>query len=141
MDQVFCRSLPELPGTQRRCRRHFIRNTVPASLRRFLGTRAFAPGARVFHVRLQTPPLEDPVSIRPTESAPVVQGSAPVIAALASGSLVVHVTVEGMLHEPKLPATFDGGSRLLMISNEHPEILERCMPNPALRPSIDLACK
>ena len=28
-----------------------------------------------------------------------------------------------------------------MISNEHPEILERCMPNPALRPTIDLGMK
>ena len=98
-------------------------------------------GARVFHVRLPTPPLEDPVPMRSTGATPAVQGIAPVIKALASSSLVVDVTVEGMLHAPELPAILEGGSRLFMISNEHPEILERCMPNPALRSTIDLGMK
>ena len=56
-------------------------------------------GARVFHVRLPTPPLEDPVPMRSTGATPVVQGIAPVIKALASSSLVVDVTVEAKLRE------------------------------------------
>jgi len=98
-------------------------------------------GARMFHVRLPTPPLEDPVPMRSTGSTPAVQGIEQVVTALAGTSLVVDVTVEGMLHAPELPAILEGGSRLLMISNEHPEILERCMPNPVLRPNIDLGMK
>ena len=98
-------------------------------------------GARMFHVRLPTPPLEDPVPMRSTGSTPAVQGIEQVVTALAGTSLVVDVTVEGMLHAPELPAILEGGSRLLMISNEHPEILERCMPDPVLRPNIDLGMK
>ena len=95
-------------------------------------------GARVFHVRLPTPPLEDPVPMRSTGATPAVQGIAPVIKALASSSLVVDVTVEGML-TPELPAIL--GRVQAFVSHEHPEILERCMPNPALRPTIDLGMK
>ncbi len=98
-------------------------------------------GARMFHVRVPTPPLEDPVPMRSTGSTPAVQGIEQVVTALAGTSLVVDVTVEGMLHAPELPAILEGGSRLLMISNEHPEILERCMPDPVLRPNIDLGMK
>ena len=29
------------------------------------------------------------------------------------------------------------GGRILYISNEHPELLERCMPDPALKPKVE----
>ena len=94
-------------------------------------------GAKLFHVKLPTPPLQDPVPMRSTGATPAVQGIEQVISALSTTKMVVDCTVEGMLHAPELPAILAGGTRLMMISNEHPEILERCMPNPALKPNID----
>jgi len=98
-------------------------------------------GAKLFHVKLPTPPLQDPVPMRSTGATPAVQGIEQVISALATTKMVVDCTVEGMLHAPELPAILAGGTRLMMISNEHPEILERCMPNPALKPNIDRGLK
>jgi 2,5-dihydroxypyridine 5,6-dioxygenase len=89
-------------------------------------------GARVFHLVLPTPPQTAPVPVRSTGASDALQGLAPAIAALAASTLVVDLTVEGMLHAPELPAILKGGARLLMISNEHPDALERLMPEPAL---------
>jgi 2,5-dihydroxypyridine 5,6-dioxygenase len=38
---------------------------------------------------------------------------------------VLDCTVEGLLHSPELGQILGGGARVLMISNEHPEVLER----------------
>jgi 2,5-dihydroxypyridine 5,6-dioxygenase len=39
--------------------------------------------------------------------------------------LVIDCTVEGLLHSPDLAVILDSGARVLMISNEHPDVLER----------------
>jgi 2,5-dihydroxypyridine 5,6-dioxygenase len=93
-------------------------------------------GARAFHVVLPTPPQRAPVPVRSTGASDAVQGLAPAIAALAASTLVVDLTVEGMLHAPELPAILAGGARLLMVSNEHPDALERLVPDPAETPRI-----
>ncbi len=88
--------------------------------------------ARVFHVVVPTPPQTAPVPVRSTGASLAVQGLAPVVAALAQAGLVVDLTVEGMLHAPELPAVLKGGARLLMVSNEHPDALERLLPSDAV---------
>ena len=95
-----------------------------------------ALGARPFHVVLPTPPQTAPVPVRSTGASQVVRGLAPVVGALAQSGLVVDVTVEGMLHAPELPDILAGGARLLMVSNEHPDVLERLAPAPELAPKV-----
>ncbi len=92
-------------------------------------------GARVFHVRLPSPPVSG-VPIRSTGTTLSVGGLEPVVAALAGTGMVVDCTVEGMLHAPELPRILAGGTRLMMISNEHPEVLERTRPTPELRERV-----
>ena len=94
-----------------------------------------ALGARVFHVQLVSPPASG-VPIRSTGTTLAVGGLEPVVAALAGTGMVVDCTVEGMLHAPELPRILAGGTRLMMISNEHPEVLERTKPTPALRERV-----
>ena len=89
-------------------------------------------GMRTFHVRLVSPPQTAPVPVRSTGASNSVQGLEPVVAALASSTIVVDCTVEGMLHAPELPRILAGGARLMMVSNEHPDVLERLVPDPAL---------
>ena len=98
-------------------------------------------GARPFHVVIPTPRQRVPVPVRSTGSSDAVQGLKPVVAALAASGMVVDLTVEGMLHAPELPAILKGGARLLMVSNEHPEALERLMPDEALTPKIKAGIK
>ena len=93
-------------------------------------------GVRVFHVRLTTPPQEAPVPVRSTGASNAVQGLEPVIAALAASTVVVDCTLEGMLHAPELPRILEDGARLMMISNEHPDVLERLVPDPGLAEKV-----
>jgi 2,5-dihydroxypyridine 5,6-dioxygenase len=98
-------------------------------------------GAKVFHVQLPTPPQTGSVPIRSTGSSNSIQGIEPVIAALSSSAIVIDCTVEGMLHAPELPRILKGGARLMMVSNEHPDVLERLVPNPELEPKVKLGAK
>jgi 2,5-dihydroxypyridine 5,6-dioxygenase len=97
--------------------------------------------ARPFHVIVPTPPQRAPVPVRSTGASDAVQKLEPVVKALAAAGMVVDLTVEGMLHAPELPAILKEGARLLMISNEHPEALERLVPDPALAPKVKSGVK
>ncbi|MCZ4314982.1 peptidase M29 [Comamonadaceae bacterium G21597-S1] len=93
-------------------------------------------GARVFHVVLPSPRLQAPVPVRSTGASDAIGGLAPAVAALAGSGFVADLTVEGLLHAPELPQILGGGARVLMVSNEHPEVLERCAPDPALEAKV-----
>jgi 2,5-dihydroxypyridine 5,6-dioxygenase len=74
--------------------------------------------------------------VRSTGASDALQRLGPAVGALAQSTLVADLTVEGLLHSVELPDILKGGARVLMVSNEHPEILERCMPDPALEPKV-----
>ena len=91
-------------------------------------------GAQAFHVVVPTPRISAPVPVRSTGSSNAIQMSRSVIGALATSDMVIDITVEGLLHSRELPEIIKPGkTRVLFISNEHPEILERLMPTPELR--------
>ena len=100
-----------------------------------------ALGAKVFHLVLPSPELISNVPVRSTGSSDVLHGRAPIIAALARTTLVVDLTVEGLLHAPELPSILEEGTRVLMISNEHPEALERLRPDEQLRSRVQDAVR
>ncbi|MBI5721545.1 MAG: peptidase M29 [Burkholderiales bacterium] len=85
-------------------------------------------GARWFHVTVPTPRQSAPVPVRSTGASDAIGRLEPVIAALAGSRVVVDCTVEGLQHAVELPQILKGGARVLVISNEHPEILERTVP-------------
>ena len=58
------------------------------------------------------------------------------VSALGQSAIVVDCTVEGLLHAPELPQILGGGARVLMISNEHPEALERLAPTADLEAKV-----
>ncbi len=98
-------------------------------------------GARAFHVVLPSPALAAPVPVRSTGASDAIQGLAPVIQALSASIFVADLTVEGLLHAAELPQILAGGARVLMVSNEHPEVLERCLPDAALEPKVKAGMK
>ena len=97
--------------------------------------------ARPFHITVPSPRLTAPAPVRSTGASDALQHLQPVVSALASSVLVADLTVEGLLHAPELPEILKGGARLLMVSNEHPEVLERLMPDPALEPKVKLGMR
>jgi 2,5-dihydroxypyridine 5,6-dioxygenase len=88
-------------------------------------------GAAVFQIGLVGASAANPTPIRSTGASAAIAGIAPVVGALASSTLVLDCTVEGLLHASELPAILRGGARVLMVSNEHPEALVRLLPKTA----------
>ena len=97
---------------------------------------AAAIGARPFRLIVPTPLLATRVPVRSTGASDALQRLAPVLAAMKASPFVVDLTVEGLLHAPELPEILGAGARVLMVSNEHPEILERTRPDPALEAKV-----
>src|SRR5262245_7568313 len=87
-------------------------------------------GAKPFHVVVPTPRQQAPVPVRSTGASTALQGLGPAINALASSTFVVDCTLEGLMHAAELPQILKGGARVLYISNEHPDVLERLAPSP-----------
>src|SRR5262249_61910972 len=87
-------------------------------------------GARPFHLIVPTPRNPHPVAVRATGASESIGGLAPVVAALGQAGLVVDCTLEGLMHAKETPAILKAGARILVISNEHPEALERLPPPP-----------
>ena len=86
-------------------------------------------GAKVFHVRLPSPRVQGVLPLRSTGTSLAIEGLKPVIEALATSDFIVDCTVEGLLHSVERAALLAKGARIMMISNEHPEILERVKPS------------
>ncbi|MCW8086017.1 M29 family metallopeptidase [Sabulicella glaciei] len=85
-------------------------------------------GARPVRVTLPSPRPTAPVPVRSTGASRAIAGHPGALAAIGACSFLVDLTVEGVLHAPELPAILGGGTRVLMVSNEHPETLERLVP-------------
>ena len=61
--------------------------------------------------------------------------------ALQQAGFVVDCTIEGLMHAVETPEILKAGARILVISNEHPEALERMVPDPALEKRVRAAAK
>ena len=82
-------------------------------------------GGSVFDIVVPTPPSMHPVPIRSTGASQALAGNAAVVAALGASDLVIDCTVEGLLHAPELGVILSAGARVLMVSNEHPDVFDR----------------
>ncbi|MCT8973411.1 peptidase M29 [Microbaculum sp. A6E488] len=98
-------------------------------------------GVTAFHVVVPTPPQDAPVPVRSTGASLALTNQRAAIEALKASTLVVDCTVEGLLHSPEMPEILSGGTRIQMISNEHPEALERLIPHPSMETRVKAAVK
>jgi 2,5-dihydroxypyridine 5,6-dioxygenase len=93
-------------------------------------------GAKSFTIELTTPKQASPVAIRSTGASDAISGLGPVVSALGQAVFVADCTVEGLLHAAELAEILGAGARVLMVSNEHPEVLERLVPSDLLEPIV-----
>ncbi|WP_270933199.1 2,5-dihydroxypyridine 5,6-dioxygenase [Falsiroseomonas oryzae] len=87
-------------------------------------------GCRPCRLVLPTPPQATPVPVRSTGASRALQAHPVALAALKASTLVLDLTLEGLLHAPELKDILAAGPRILMVSDEHPEVLERLVPRP-----------
>src|SRR3979411_2816106 len=98
-------------------------------------------GARPFHVIVPTPRNRQVVPIRSTGASEAIQRLGPVVTALQQAGFCVDCPVEGLMHAVETPEILKAGARILVISNEHPEALERMVPDTALEKRVRAAAK
>src|ERR1700712_2352025 len=98
-------------------------------------------GARPFHIVVPTPRNREAVPIRSTGASVAIQRLGPVVAALQQAGFVVDCTIEGLMHAAETPEILKAGARILVISNEHPEALERMVPDSGLEKRVRAAAK
>ncbi len=98
-------------------------------------------GARPFHIVLPTPRNRHAVPVRSTGASEAIQKLGPAVAALQQAGFVVDCTIEGLMHAAETPEILKAGARILVISNEHPEALERMVPDSALEKRVRAAAK
>lgn len=98
--------------------------------------------ANYYHIVVPSPRQEaGQPSLRSTGASLALDNHKAALASLKAASVVVDLTVEGPLHSKKLPQIIADGARILMISNEHPDALERMAPDPALEDVVKKAVK
>src|ERR1700736_282694 len=98
-------------------------------------------GAKPFHIVVPTPRNRQVVPIRSTGASEAIQRLAPIVTALQQAGFVVDCTIEGLMHAVETPEILKAGARILVISNEHPEALERMVPDAALEKRVRAAAK
>lgn len=98
-------------------------------------------GARPFHIVIPTARQSAPVPVRSTGASQAIQHLRPVLAALTSCPVIVDCTVEGLMHAPELPEILQSGARVMVVSNEHPDALERLMPTAEMKEQVLAAAR
>ena len=98
-------------------------------------------GARPFHVVVPTPRNKQIVPVRSTGASEAIGQLGPVVSALQQAGFVVDCTIEGLMHAKETPDILKAGARILVVSNEHPEALERMVPDSALEQRVRAAVK
>jgi 2,5-dihydroxypyridine 5,6-dioxygenase len=93
-------------------------------------------GAKPFHLIVPTPPQFAPVPVRSSGYSFAIEGLGHVISALASVPFVADCTVEGCVHSPAALEVRRNGTRMLYISNDHPESLERTRSDASMKARI-----
>ena len=81
------------------------------------------------------PPVGHPVDRR----VECMTGEDAVLAKLQAADLVIDLTVEGLMHAPQTGTILKDGTRIMTVSNEHPDILARLRPDPAMKDMVKAA--
>ncbi|MBJ3777590.1 peptidase M29 [Acuticoccus mangrovi] len=97
-------------------------------------------GVAAFTLTVPTP-RSGPMIVRSTGASRALDGFDAVVETLQRVDVVVDLTIEGLMHARQTGAILGAGTRIQVISNEHPEVLERMRPDPALKEAVREAAR
>ena len=90
-------------------------------------------GLSYFTIKVPTPQdLPGPV-IRSSGASIALNGQDKAVSALRNSDVVIDLTVEGLMHAPQTASILKASTRIMNISNEHPDILSRLIPTTDLK--------
>ena len=95
-------------------------------------------GANFCMLKMPSPPQTAPVPVKGTGTSMAIAGNRAAIEAMKACEVIVDCTVEGMIHAAEWPEVEEAGARLLVVTNEHPEILERTEPTAELEEKVNI---
>lgn len=98
-------------------------------------------GAKICHVVLPTQRQTAPVSLRSTGACTALRGNTVAVDALKAASFVADLTLEGLMHARELGEILQSGTRVQVVSNEHPDCLERLVPELGMKDQVKSAVK
>ena len=89
-------------------------------------------GLAHFRITVPTPPPPDGPIVRSTGASQALHGQHGAVTALAGANMVIDLTIEGLMHAQQTRRILSRRTRVLTISNEHPDILARTVPERVL---------
>ncbi|MEM8551758.1 MAG: peptidase M29 [Pseudomonadota bacterium] len=92
-------------------------------------------GVRPFRLVAPTPPMGKMI-IRSTGASQALHGMGPLIDAMKAVDVVVDLTLEGLMHAPQTAEILKAGTRIQVISDEHPDMLARFKPDASLKDAV-----
>ncbi len=98
-------------------------------------------GAEFYHLKVPTPLQQNLPIIRSSGASLVLDHQPNAVKALCEADFIIDLTVEGLMHAKQTGAILKSGARILNISNEHPDALERCRPDQDLKEQVKAAAK
>ncbi len=77
--------------------------------------------------------------IRSTGACEALYGASEAVARLCESDVVIDLTIEGLMHARDTGRILQSGTRIMTISNEHPDILCRLIPEPEMKDTVRAA--
>lgn len=85
-------------------------------------------GLTHYRITVPTPVHPEGPVVRSSGASQALNGQAGAVMALAAADIVVDLTLEGLMHTPQTADVLKAGTRIMTVSNEHPEALARLVP-------------
>jgi len=96
---------------------------------------------RHYRLVLPTPKQLDGPLVRSSGASLALTDQMSAVNALCAADVVVDLTVEGLMHAKETESILKSGTRILNISNEHPEVLSRLVPDDSMKDTVKHAVK
>jgi len=93
-------------------------------------------GHRYYRIVLPTPAQVDGPLIRSSGASVALTAQPGAVQALCAADVIVDLTIEGLMHAPQSAQILQSGSRIMNISNEHPEALSRLLPDDTIKARV-----
>jgi len=98
-------------------------------------------GHTFYRLVLPSPVQEAGPLIRSSGASTALTGQPGAVQALCAADVVIDLTLEGLMHAPQTAQILKSGTRIMNISNEHPEALSRLLPDDAIKERVKASVK
>ena len=98
-------------------------------------------GHTFYRLVLPAPAQEAGPLIRSSGASTALTNQPGAVQALCAADVVIDLTLEGLMHAPQTAQILKSGTRIMNISNEHPEALSRLLPDDATKDRVKESVK